>query len=420
MNQGLTTKPTMHLGLRRTASETFASLKYPNYRLWFYGQLVSLVGTWMQATAQGYLIYELTHSPAYLGYVGFAAGIPAWLFTLYGGLIADRVPRRTLLVVTQTAMMTLAFLLAGLTFTGWVRPWHIIIFAFLLGIANAFDAPARQAFVLEMVSRQDLTNAIALNSTMFNSATAIGPAAAGLIYAWLGPAWCFTINAISFIAVIIALLMMRLEKPILLVRKSSLMLDIRAGLTFVTTDKAVRTIILNLGIISLFGLSFVTLMPAWAVEILGGDASTNGWMQSARGIGALVGALMTAAVGRLHVRGKLLTSGNIVMPVFLLVFAGLRALPLSLLALLGIGWGFMVYANNANSLVQTQVPDELRGRVMGIYTLTFFGLMPIGALLAGVAAENLGEPLTVIMGALVLLFAALLVLWRVPVLFNME
>jgi MFS family permease len=420
MNQGLTTKPTMHLGLRRTASETFASLKYPNYRLWFYGQLVSLVGTWMQATAQGYLIYELTHSPAYLGYVGFAAGIPAWLFTLYGGLIADRVPRRTLLVVTQTAMMTLAFLLAGLTFTGWVRPWHIIIFAFLLGIANAFDAPARQAFVLEMVSRQDLTNAIALNSTMFNSATAIGPAAAGLIYAWLGPAWCFTINAISFIAVIIALLMMRLEKPILLVRKSSLMLDIRAGLTFVTTDKAVRTIILNLGIISLFGLSFVTLMPAWAVEILGGDASTNGWMQSARGIGALVGALMTAAVGRLHVRGKLLTSGNIVMPVFLLVFAGLRALPISLLALLGIGWGFMVYANNANSLVQTQVPDELRGRVMGIYTLTFFGLMPIGALLAGVAAENLGEPLTVIMGALVLLFAALLVLWRVPVLFNME
>jgi MFS family permease len=420
MNQGLTTKPTMHLGLRRTASETFASLKYPNYRLWFYGQLVSLVGTWMQATAQGYLIYELTHSPAYLGYVGFAAGIPAWLFTLYGGLIADRVPRRTLLVVTQTAMMTLAFCLAGLTFTGWVRPWHIIIFAFLLGIANAFDAPARQAFVLEMVSRQDLTNAIALNSTMFNSATAIGPAAAGLIYAWLGPAWCFTINAISFIAVIIALLMMRLEKPILLVRKSSLMLDIRAGLTFVTTDKAVRTIILNLGIISLFGLSFVTLMPAWAVEILGGDASTNGWMQSARGIGALVGALMTAAVGRLHVRGKLLTSGNIVMPVFLLVFAGLRALPLSLLALLGIGWGFMVYANNANSLVQTQVPDELRGRVMGIYTLTFFGLMPIGALLAGVAAENLGEPLTVIMGALVLLFAALLVLWRVPVLFNME
>jgi MFS family permease len=420
MNQGLTTKPTMHLGLRRTASETFASLKYPNYRLWFYGQLVSLVGTWMQATAQGYLIYELTHSPVYLGYVGFAAGIPAWLFTLYGGLIADRVPRRTLLVVTQTAMMTLAFCLAGLTFTGWVRPWHIIIFAFLLGIANAFDAPARQAFVLEMVSRQDLTNAIALNSTMFNSATAIGPAAAGLIYAWLGPAWCFTINAISFIAVIIALLMMRLEKPILLVRKSSLMLDIRAGLTFVTTDKAVRTIILNLGIISLFGLSFVTLMPAWAVEILGGDASTNGWMQSARGIGALVGALMTAAVGRLHVRGKLLTSGNIVMPVFLLVFAGLRALPLSLLALLGIGWGFMVYANNANSLVQTQVPDELRGRVMGIYTLTFFGLMPIGALLAGVAAENLGEPLTVIMGALVLLFAALLVLWRVPVLFNME
>jgi MFS family permease len=420
MNRSITTEPAGRPRLRQAARETFASLKYPNYRLWFYGQLVSLVGTWMQTTAQAYLIYELTQSPAYLGYVGFAAGVPAWLFTLYGGLIADRLPRRTLLVITQTVMMTLAFALAGLTFTGWVRPWHIIIFAFLLGIANAFDAPARQAFVLEMVSRKDLTNAIALNSTMFNSATAIGPAAAGLLYAWLGPAWCFTINAVSFIAVIVALLLMRLEKPALVTRKASLVGDIREGLAFVASDRAVRTIILNLGIISLFGLSFVTLMPAWAVEILKGDATTNGLMQSARGIGALVGALMTAALGAFHVRGKLLSSGNIVMPVFLLVFAALRLVPLSLLALLGIGWGFMVYANNANSLVQTQVPDELRGRVMGIYTLTFFGLLPIGALLAGAAAESFGEPITVAVGASVLLIAALFVMWRVPELNRME
>jgi len=414
------TKPARRTGLLLAARATFVSFKYPNYRLWFFGQLVSLVGTWMQTTAQGYLVFELTRSPAYLGYVGFAAGVPAWLFTLYGGLIADRMSRRTLLIITQTTMMTLAFGLAGLTFSGWVQPWHIIGFAFLLGIANAFDAPARQAFVLEMVSREDLTNAIALNSTMFNSATAVGPAAAGLIYAWLGPAWCFTINAISFVAVIIALALMKLEKPALAVRKTQPLQDIKAGLAFVAAHKTVRTIILNLGVVSLFGLSFVTLMPAWAVKILGGNATTNGLMQSARGIGALIGALMTAALGRLHMRGRLLTYGNIVMPVCLLAFAAIRLLPFSLLTLLGIGWGFMVYANNANSLVQTQVPDDLRGRVMSIYTLTFFGFMPIGALLAGSIAENIGEPLTVLLGTIVLLAAAGLVIWRVPELFRLE
>src|SRR3989304_5482417 len=175
--------------------------------------MVSLVGTWMQSTAQGYLVYELTQSPAYLGYVGFAAGVPSWLFMLYGGVIADRMSRRALLVITQTCMMFLAFLLAGLTFTGRVQAWHIVVMAFLLGTANAFDAPARQAFVLEMVDRQHLTNAIALNSTMFNLATAVGPAVAGITYSLFGPAWCFTINAFSFLAVIVALLLMKL-KPV--------------------------------------------------------------------------------------------------------------------------------------------------------------------------------------------------------------
>jgi MFS family permease len=198
---------------RVSARGTFAALQYPNYRLWFIGQMISLVGTWMQGTAQGYLVYELTRSPAYLGYVGFAAGVPSWLFMLYGGVIADRMSRRTLLVITQTCMMLLAFLLAGLTFTGRVQPWHIIVLAFLLGTANAFDAPARQAFVLEMVDRQHLTNAIALNSTMFNLGTAIGPAMAGITYSLFGPAWCFTINAFSFLAVIAALLLMKL-KPV--------------------------------------------------------------------------------------------------------------------------------------------------------------------------------------------------------------
>ena len=194
--------------------KTFTALKYPNYKLWFWGQMTSLFGTWMQITALSYLTFELTHSPAYLGYVGFANGIPTWLFMLYAGVVADRMSRRRLMIITQTAMMILAFILAALSFLGHIQPWHIVLLAFGLGVANAFDAPARQAFVVELVEREDLGNAIALNSTMFNLGAAIGPAIAGVVYAALGPGWCFTINGASFIAVISALLMMRLKpKP---------------------------------------------------------------------------------------------------------------------------------------------------------------------------------------------------------------
>ncbi len=393
---------------------TFAALHHRNYRLWFAGQLVSLLGTWMQSTAQGYLVYELTRSSAFLGYVSFAAGIPSWLFTLYGGVVADRMSRRNLLVITQTAMMVLAIILATLTFAQVIQPWHILVLAFLLGIANAFDAPARQSFVLELVSRQDLTNAIALNSTMFNLATAFGPAIGGLIYAALGPGWCFIINAISFLAVIAALLMMSLETAPAPRQANSAWADLQAGLKYVITHAVARPVILNLAVISLFGVSFVALIPAWAVKVLGGDATTNGFLQSARGIGAMSGALMIAAMGGFIPRGKLVTLGGWVMPLLLLIFAAVRWLPLSLLTLVGVGWGFMVFANSSNALLQTQVPDQLRGRVMSIFTLAFFGLMPIGSLLAGALATRIGEPLTVVAGALLVLVFQALVWLRFP------
>lgn len=399
---------------RISARGTFASLSYPNYRLWFFGQMISLFGTWMQSTAQGYLVFELTRSPAYLGYVGFAAGLPSWLFMLYAGVIADRMPRRKLLIITQSSMMVLAFILAGLTFSGRVQPWHIVLLALCLGVANAFDAPGRQAFVTEMVDRKDLTNAIALNSTMFNSATAVGPAVAGLTYAAVGPAWCFTINGITFLAVISALALMKLKPLQPAVRLKSALGDIRLGFTYVATHRVVRTVILNLLVVSLFGISFVTLMPAWAVEILGGDATTNGYLQSARGLGALIGALMLAATSAFLPRGKLLNLGSFVFPALLLVFSTLHLLPVSLITLLGIGWGFMITANASNALVQAQVPDELRGRVMSIYTLAFFGFMPIGSLLAGAAAAAIGAPLTIRLGAVLLLLTAVLIWLRVP------
>lgn len=368
----------------------------------------------MQTTAQGYLVFELTKSPAYLGYVGFAAGIPVWLFTLYGGVIADRMPRRKLLIITQTAMMILAIILAILTFTNLIQPWQIIVLAFMLGIANAFDAPARQAFVTELVDREDLTNAIALNSTMFNAATVLGPAIAGITYAAFGPEWCFTINAISFLAVIIALSQMRLPAFQMRPKYNSLLGDIRQGFTQVLEHPMIRVIILNLAILSLFGLGFITLMPAWAVNVLGGNAETNGLLQSARGLGALIGALMIAYMGHYQNRGKLFTLGGFLMPIFLLIFSATRVLPLSMLTLMGVGFGFMVMINISNSLVQTSISDELRGRVMGIYTLVFFGLMPIGSLINGVLATHLTTPVTVALNALVLLGAAGLIFLRVP------
>jgi predicted MFS family arabinose efflux permease len=407
-------KPGGPVKTRPRISQTFSALRYPNYRLWFAGQLVSLVGTWMQTTAQGYLVFELTHDPAYLGYVGFAAGIPSWVLTLYGGVIADRMPRRTLLVMTQVAMMILAFILAALTFAGQVQAWHVVAMAFLLGTANAFDAPARQAFVTELVDRQDLTNAIALNSTMFNSATAVGPAVAGATYALFGPAWCFVINGVTFLAVIAALLLMRLKPFKPAQQRKSAARDIAEGLRYVRSNTIILVIIGGLGFGALFGFGFITLMPAWAVTVLGGDVTTNGLMQSARGVGAMLAALLIASLGAFTYRGRLLTLGSFAFPILLLIYSLVRSTPLALLMLVGVGWGFMLFINLSNALIQTIVPDELRGRVMSIFTLSFFGLYPIGSLLAGSAATRIGAPATVTISALVMLAFAVFAYLRFP------
>ena len=387
---------------------TFTALTYPNYRLWFWGQMISLFGTWMQSTALGFLVYDLTGSPAYLGYAGFAASIPTWFFMLPAGVVADRMSRRKLMIVTQSMMMVLAFVTAGLSFAHVIRPWHILVLSFGFGVLNAFDAPPRQALVQELVPSDDLTNAIALNSMMFNTGVALGPAVGGLTYAFFGPAWCFTINGLSFIAVIIALARMELTPFVPRPDRASILGDLKEGLRYVLTHPMIRTIISLVGVISLFGLSLVTLMPAWAVKILHGDATTNGLLQSFRGLGALGSALFIASLGRFKFRGKLLTAGSFAFPLCLLVFSAIRWLPGSLAVLLGAGFAQMLILNLANSSVQTNTPDALRGRVMSIYALVFFGVMPIGSLLVGWTASGIGEPGTIILGALpILLFAAL-------------
>lgn len=391
---------------RSGLARTFAALRHRNYRLWFIGQTISLLGTWMQMTALGYLVFDLTRAPAYLGYVGFAAGLPAWLFMAYAGVVADRMPRRKLLVLTQTAMMVLAFALAALTFLGLIRAWEIVLFAFALGIANAFDAPARQAFVTELVGAEDLTNAIALNSTMFNLGIALGPAVSGVTYALFGPAWCFTINGLSFIAIIAALRLMDLPARELAPARRGRRGDLREGFRYVVRHPVIRAIILLIAASGLFGNAFLTLIPAWAVQILHGNAATNGWLHSARGLGALAGALFIASLGRFRFKGRLMTAGSFALPLFLLAFAATRWLPLSLLILVGVGGATVLVMNLCNALVQVHVEERLRGRVMGIYTFAFFGLMPVGALWSGALAQALGEPTAVAAGALAALASA--------------
>lgn len=394
-----------------TLHNTFKAFKYRNYRLWFIGQVVSLFGTWMQNTAQNFLIYELTHSPAYLGYVGFAAGLPSWVFMLAGGAVADRIPRRKLMIVTQTAMMLLAFILAALTILRIVQPWHILALATILGIVNAFDAPARLALVPELVEdRADLGNAIALNATMFNIATVLGPTFAGIIYAYFGPCWCFTLNGVSFLAVIAALALMHTNQTTTPTRRDTaggFAKEIKIGLQFVLTHPVVLALTLLVGLVAMFGMSFQTLMPAWAVNILHGDVKTNSLLRSAQGLGSLIGALTIASLGRFRFKGKLLTIGTFVMPVLLLLFSTVRNIPLALLTLVGIGIFAIFIMNMANILVQSNVPDDLRGRVMSIYSMIFFGFMPIGSFLMGQIAEIWNEPLALLIGGGAVLLTAI-------------
>jgi MFS family permease len=394
-------------------SATFAAFRHRNYRLWFLGQSVSLIGSWMQATAQGYLLFMLTGSAAYLGYIGFISGVPSWLFMIYAGLIADRISRRKLLIMTQSAMMILAFVLAGLVFLNWVQPWHILVLAFFLGVANAFDTPARQALVVDLVEREDMTNAIAFNSTMFNAGLIIGPAAGAAIYALTGPGWCFLINGVSFIAVIIALILMRIKPSTSKPRDGSAIEAIVEGFRYLRGNRLVLTLTISVFVVNIVGLGPINLLPAWAVNILKGDVTTNGLLFSVRGIGAVMGGLLIAATAGLGGRGKLWTTSSILMPLTMLAFTASRNLSLSLFLMAVIGFTLVTMLNNSNAMVMTSVPDELRGRVMGMYSLMFMGGGPLGALLAGLLAARTNEPLTFYVCAIAtLVFAGVILVSR--------
>ncbi len=385
-------------GIWASLARAFPAFRHRNYRLFFFGQMISLIGTWMQNVAQSWLVYILTGSPFYLGLISFVSAVPVLLVSPWAGIVADRVPKRNLLILTQSTMMALALVLAALAFPGWVRPWHIVVLSFLLGLANTFDAPARQAFVVELVGREDLMNAIAMNSALFNSARIIGPSLAGIVLAAFGPAWCFLLNGISFLAVIFGLMGMRVsDHPGPGVEHSPLA-QLREGFQYVWYHRTVRTLIFMVAVSNLFASGYSVLLPALARDVLGGSEITLGLLTTAVGVGALMGALLVAVLRRPGYAGLLLRAASLLFPGLVIGLAFASQLPLALLLLVGIGVGFAVQNALANTMIQHLIPDALRGRVMSLYTLVFFGLFPVGALLSGGLAQALGVSFSIATG----------------------
>jgi MFS family permease len=394
---------------------TCSSLQYPNYRKWFAGQSLSLMGTWMQSVAQGWVVYELTGSKLALGTITFAGSIPSLFLLLPAGALADRVSKRRLMVATQTVMMLLALALALLTATKALQVWQVAVLAFCLGIANSFDVPARQALSVDLIEdRRDLQNAIGLNSTMFNLARVVGPAVGGIILAAVGAAWCFGLNSLSFLAVIIALLSMRLPETTVRQRSGRMMPQIADGLRYVWSNKPVRAIIALVGVSALFGLSYSVLMPAFAVDVLQVGEAGLGLLNAAVGVGALIAALTVASLSHSRYKVWQLAVGSLLFPLALIGFALSRSFPLSLAFLVLVGFAFISQNATSNTLVQSIVPDELRGRVMSVYSLLFFGTAPFGSLLVGGVAQASSPTIAVVAGALLTLAFALFIFLAVP------
>src|SRR6266446_6587186 len=369
-------------------------MQHRNFQLFIAGQLISLIGTWMQTTAQLQLVWELTGSAALLGVFGFASQVPMLFLSSLGGYVGDHYDRHRGVIVTQSASMILAFVLAVLTLTNVIREWEVIFIAFLVGVVNAFDVPIRQAFLVQMVGKEDLPNAIALNSSIFNGARVVGPAIAGFAIALVGEGWCFFLNGLSFVAVIAALLLMRIERREIKASTQSPLKSFVQGL---------RSALLLLSVLSLFGLQYAVFMPIYAQDILKGNARTLGLLMSSAGIGAVLGALHFAA--RTHYKGlaRWVATTSTTCAVFLILFSQAKMFWQCMVVLFVVGFAATSQMAATNTLIQNRVPDELRSRVMAVYATMFMGVQPIGALIAGGMAKHIRAPNTLaVFGSLVL------------------
>jgi len=385
---------------------TLRALRHRNFQLFFSGQLISLTGTWMQSVAQAWLVYSMTKSALLLGTVGFASQIPVFLVAPFGGITADRVNRQRLVIATQTCSMILAGILAWLTLSGRVHVWHIFLLAGLLGVVNAFDIPGRQAFLIDMVGKEDLMNAIALNSSMFNGARVIGPAVAGILVARIGEGWCFAANSFSYIAVLIGLLLMKV-RSVPRTSNRSPMEDIIEGFRWVNRTKIIRSLLFLIGLVSLVGMPYTVLMPVFADKILHGGARGLGILMGATGVGALFGALTLAAKTGIKGLGRWVTITCATLGISLFLFSFSTSFWLSAALLLPCGYSMMLQMACSNTLIQTIVPDHLRGRVMSLYSMMFMGMAPFGAFFGGALANRIGAPMTVAVGGIACVLGAI-------------
>lgn len=402
--------PTTHLPFALRA------LRHRNYRLFFSGQLISVTGTWMQTVAESWLVYRLTGSPILLGVVGFASQFPIFLLASIGGAVADRYPRHRILLVTQTSAMCLAFALAGLTLTGTITIPMLVSIAALLGVIHAFDIPARQSFVVELVGREDLVNAIALNSSIFNSARIIGPSIAGVLVSAIGEGWCFFANGASYIAVLAGLLLMQVQARTPAAVHGSALARIVKGFTFVGRTKPVRALLLLLGLLSLVAMPYSVLMPVFADRILNGGPRGLGLLMGSAGIGALGGAMTLAARRGIRGLGRWVALAAAGFGVGLILFSFSRTFWLSAAILVPLGYCMIVAMAASNTLIQSMVPDSMRGRVMAVYSMMFMGMAPLGALAAGMLGARIGAPWTVRLGGIASVLAAAAFAYKLPAL----
>jgi MFS family permease len=391
---------------------TFAALRHRNFRLFWFGQLISLIGTWMQSIGQSWLVLELTHSAFLLGLVGALQFLPVMLFSLFGGVLADRLPKRKVVICTQTAAAIQATILWLLVATGTVQLWHVLVLATLLGITNSIDMPTRQAFVVEMVGREDLPNAIALNSSQFNMARIVGPAIGGLIIAWFGEAPLFLLNALSFIPVIAGLVMIDSRKLHAQVKsladglpRQSAIQSLREGLSYVRRTPVVFLIITVIGAVSLFGINFNVILPLFATDVLKVGPAGFGFISATFGFGSLISALWLAWRSNRPSISELLLA-TIIFCVLEGLFAISHWYVLSLVLIASVGFAQIAFSATANTTLQTVTPDRLRGRVMSVYMLVFNGSVPAGNLFTGELANLFGAPISLLAGASLSLIAA--------------
>jgi len=391
------------------------ALRHRNYRLFFGGQGISLIGTWMTRVATGWLVYRLTNSAFLLGLVSFASQIPTLILSPFAGILVDRSDKRRILVTTQILAMLQSLVLAVLALTGVIKVWHIILLNLLQGLINTVDMPARQSFVVEMVEdKRDLGNAIALNSSMFNGARLIGPSLAGILIAWVGEGLCFLADGVSYIAVIIALLAMRINPRSMGSKNEKIWQGIKEGYNYAFGFMPIRTILFLIALVSFVGFPYIILMPIFARDLLGGGPNTLGFLMAAIGLGALCGAIYMASRKTVLGLGRLLWISSFIFGTGIILFSLSRSFPLSLLLLLITGFGMMAQMASANTLLQTLVDDDKRGRVMGFYSMAFMGVAPFGSLFAGLLASKIGAPATNIIGGALCIVGALIFAKNLP------